>query len=241
MKNRILIAFVIILIYQINITYGQDQQLPTESSTHIFWQSDRKLTRNDFQGKPRPVDIQNCEEKGSCVVPCLGLFFEIDIPKNYRKNKSEQVYFAPAFQKSCSYVMNDSIDIRDGQIMFDIMEISSRIARKLLRETHNSMAFEMDSMNYYIIIENPDTVLITGIGTSLASHIKDSAMAFYQKMSHSFLFDMYLSAESKGYEQWKALVDLWLGKLDNYATKPEECYRMVKKQPIVAKYKPAFK
>lgn len=241
MQRRISIAFVICLIYQINLTFGQDQQLLTESPTHIYWQSDRGLTINDFQGEPSPAGIKYCEEKGACVVPCLGLFVEVDIPRNYRKNKLEKVYYAPAFEKSCSYVINDSSDIRDGQIMFDIMELSSRIARKLLRETHNSTAIQMDSMNYYTIKANPDTILITGIGTSLAPHIKDSAWTFYQKMSNSYLYDMYFSDESKGFEKWRILVDDMLEKLEIYATKPEECYRMIKKQPIVAKHKPAYK
>lgn len=241
MKQRILIILLIGLIFQINSVFGQDQHIITESKTHIYWQSDRKLSLNDYQGKPGSNDIKNCEEKGSCVAPCLGLFVVVDVPRNHRKNKLEKVYYAPAFEKACSFVVDDSVNIHDGQIIFDIMELSSRIARKLLRDTHNGMAYEMDTANLHVIRENPDTILITGIGASLAGYFRDSAMTFYNNLSNSYLFDMYLSTESKGYESWRILVDDWLEKYELYATKSEECYRAIRKQPILPKYKQAYK
>ena len=241
MKGRITIVFVLALIFQINSTFGQDQQILTESKTHIYWQSDRKLTLNDYQGKPKSSGIKYCEEVGSCVAPCLGLFVVIDVPKNHRKNTLEKVYYAPAFEKACSYVVNDSANIKDGQIIFDILELSSRIARKQLREAHNALAFEMDSANLQVIRENPDTILMTGVGGTFAGYFRDSALKFYNNMSTSYLYDMYLSTESKGYESWRILVDDWLEKYEMYATKPEECYRMIKKQPILPKYKQAYK
>jgi hypothetical protein len=165
------------------------------------------LTLNDFQGEPRPVDIKYCEDKGYCDVPCLGIFVEVDIPRNYRKNKLEKVYFAPAFQKSCSYVINDTKDIRDAQLLFDMAELSSRIGRKLLRNYHDYMAITVDSMNFYLIKDNPDTILITGVGTSLAWHARDSAWNFYQDMSDSYLHNVYSSTENEDYEDWRMLVE----------------------------------
>ena len=215
------------------------QELLTETNTHIFWQEDRKLTIYDFQGEPGPIDIKYCKENGACVGACLGLFLKVDIPKNYRKSKLEKVYLAPAFEKTCSFVVSDSNDIRDGQLLFDVAEISSRIARKLLKEYHNYMAIESDTMNFYLIKENPDTILITGVGTSLAWHVKDSAWTFYEEMSKSYLSNMYSSSESEGFEAWRILVDEYLENLSMYATKPEDCYRMVKTKPIERNYKPA--
>lgn len=241
MKKIISTAFILSLICQINIVFGQVQQFITESETHIYWQADRKLTLVDFQGEPRPIDIKYCEEKGACVVPCLGLFVKVDIPKNYRRNKLEKVYYAPAFEKACSFVINDYEDIRDGQLLFDIAELSSRIARKLLRDYHDYMAIETDSMNFYTIKEHPDTILITGVGTSLAWHARDSAWNFYQEMSNSYLRNIYFSTEKEEYEEWRLLVDELLEKYKFYATKPEECYRMIKKQPILKKHKEAYK
>ena len=103
------------------------------------------------------------------------------------------------------------------------------------------MAIETDSMNFYIIKENPDTILITGVGTSLAWHVRDSAWNFYQEMSNSYIRKVYLSTEKESYEEWRLVVDELLDRFKLYATKPEECYRMVKKQPIINKHKEAFK
>lgn len=216
------------------------QQLITESKTHIFWQPDRKLTPGDFQGEPRPADLTNCEEKGYCAVPCLGIFFEVDVHKNYRRNRLEKVYFSPAFQKSCSYRINDTKDMRDAQLLFDMAELSSRIGRKLLRDYHNYMAIKMDSINVTLIRENPDTILVTGVGSSLAWHARDSAWSFYQEMSASYLRHVYFEDEKDKYEDWRILVDELLEKYKIYATKPEECYRMVNERPIVKRFKKSF-
>ncbi len=228
-------------VFQINIATGQEPDLKIGSETHIFWQPGIKLTSDDFQGTPPVSEMKYCEEKGACIVPCHGLFLKVDIPKNYRKNKLEKVYYAPAFEKGCSYIMNDSKDVRDGQIQFDMLELSSRIARKLLREYHDYMAITSDSSNFDIIKLNPDTILITGVGTSLAWHARDSAWTFYQEMSTTYIHNMYFADKKDTYEDWKQLVNDLLEKYKIYATRPEECYRMIKKQPIIKKYKEAYK
>jgi len=227
MKGIISTLFIFIFLSQFNLTIGQEQSLITESETHIYWQPYRRLSLNDFQGEPKPADVKYCQEKGYCAVPCVGIFVEVDIPRNYRKNKLEKVYFAPAFQKSCSYLINDTKDIRDAQLLFDIVELSTRIGRKLLRDYHDYMAITEDSMNFYLIKEHPDTNLITGVGTSLAWHARDSAWNFYQEMSSSYIRNIYILTEKEGYEEWRILVDNLLEKYKIYATKPEECYRMI--------------
>ena len=241
MKKIIPTIFNLSLILQINILFGQEPELITETDTHIYWQPDRKLTSDDFQGTPPLSEIKYCEEKGACVVPCHGLFVKVDIPKNYKKNKLEKVYYAPAFEKACSYIMGDTKDIRDGQIQFDMLELSSRIARKLLRDYHDFMAISSDSNNLDIIKQNPDTILITGVGTSLAWHARDSAWTFYQDISTSYIRSLYFNDKKDKYEEWRKLIDDLLEEYKMYATKPEECYRMIKKQPIIKNHKEAYK
>jgi hypothetical protein len=241
MKRSIIIKLIASFVFQINIAFGQVPELITESETHIYWQPNRKLTLTDFKGTPPLSEIKYCEEKGACVVPCHGLFVKVDIPKNYRKNKLEKVYYAPAFEKACSYIMGDTKDVRDAQIQFDMLELSSRIARKLLRDYHDYMASTSDSNNFQIIKQNPDTILITGVGTSLAWHARDSAWTFYQDISTSYIRSMYFNEKKKTYEEWRKLVDELLEKYKMYATRPDECYRIIKKQPIIKKHKEAYK
>jgi hypothetical protein len=236
--------FVILIslsIIQTRIGFSQIPQLVTESDSHIYWQSNRKLALSDFQGKPGPLDSIDCAEHSYCSVPCLGIFCVVDISKHYKRNKLEKVYFAPAFQKSCSYLINDSKDIRSAQLLFDIAELSSRIGRKLLRDYHDYIAITSDSMNFYKIKDHPDTILITGIGTSLAWHARDSAWNLYQEMSNNFIRNVYLSQGKESFDEWRSMIDNLLEKYTKYATKPEECYRLVKKEPIIKNYKQAYK
>jgi len=221
-------------------TYSQNKYL-TESETHIFWQSSRKLLINDFQGgNPTETKFDRDRKLGRSVIPCLGIFLQVDIPKNYRSNKLEKVYFAPAFQKSCSFILDkDTSNFRDAQIQFDIYELATRIARKYIWDMHAYMAIQSDSSLIDVINNNPDTILITGIGNILAAKARDSALSLASKMTYAYFKDQYLSVDSTSasYEEWRALVDNGLKNHERYATKPEDCYRMVNDKPILKNYK----
>ena len=53
----------------------------------------------------------------------------------------EKAYFAPAFDKSSSYIIeaDDSLGIAKQRIVFDIYEISARFARKELKKLQDSI------------------------------------------------------------------------------------------------------
>ena len=70
---------------------------------------------------------------------------------------------------------------------------------------------------------------------------KDSALNFYNSMRESYVHDLYYSTQGESYDTWRALADELLEKLSLYATKPEECYRMIQNKPIESEYKPADK
>ena len=223
-------------------TYGQ-LDLQTESETHIFWQPNRKLTINDFEGG---FPIDSCfirdKESGRSVVPCLGIFLQVDIPKNYRKNKLEKVYFAPAFQRSCSYVLDpDTANFKDGQLLFDIYELATRIGRKYIWDIRTYMVISSDSTKMDVIRNNPDTILMTGVGNSFAGLARDSALKFANGMMAAYFNDLYFNVDSSSasYEDWRSLVDERLIDYERFATKPEDCFRMVKDKPILKKYRKA--
>jgi hypothetical protein len=236
-------AILIISLFCISIdNYGQYKYL-TESETHIFWQSSRKLLINDFQGgNPTDSKFDRDRKLGRSVIPCLGIFLKVDIPKNYRNNKLEKVYFAPAFQKSCSFILDkDTSNFRDAQIQFDIYELATRIARKYIWDMHAYMAIQGDSTLIDVINNNPDTILITGIGNIFAAKARDSAINLANGMTYAYFKDQYLSVDSTSasYEEWRSLVDNGLQNHERFATKPEDCYRMVNDKPILKNYKKA--
>lgn len=231
----------IILLFLLCDSFYAQRTFPIESETHIFWQANRKLVVNDFQGgNSFDSRFNRDREIGRHVIPCLGIFLKIDIPKNYRKNKLEKVYFAPAFQKSCSFLLNgDSSNFRDAQMQFDIYELGTRIAREYIWNMHAYMAVKSDSSAFDIIKNNPDTILITGIGNIFASKARDSAMHFINEITYSYFKDHYIKADSisTSYEKWRSLIDELLKKYERFSTKPEDCYRMIKNSPILKNYK----
>jgi len=234
------ISSIILLLLLSDHLYCQSTY-PIESGTHIFWQPNRKLVVDDFQGG-NSTDSKFFRDRqiGRHVIPCLGIFLQIDIPKNYQKNKLEKVYFAPAFQKSCSFLLNgDTSNFRDAQLQFDIYELGTRIAREYIWNMHAYMAVKSDSNAIDIIKNNPDTILITGIGNIFASKARDSAKNFINEITYSYFNDQYIKSDSisTSYEKWRSLIDELLKKYERFATKPEDCYRMIKNTPILKNYK----
>jgi len=242
MKNASYTIIIAILSCSSIVLHSQDEYA-IESETHIFWQPNRTLLITDFQGgNSADSKFNKDRELGRAVIPCLGIFMKVDIPKNYRKNKLEKVYFAPAFQKSCSlFLDNDTSNFRDAQIQFDMYELATRIARTMIWETHAKMAIENDSALIDVIIRNPDTILITGLGNIFAGRARDSAMNFAKEITNAYLNDMYFKKDSASasYEDWRSLIDKGLRKSERFATKPEDCYRMIKNKPILKRYKTA--
>jgi hypothetical protein len=242
MKNASYTIIILILSCSSIDLYSQNEYV-IESETHIFWQTNRKLLITDFQGGSSTDSTYNEDkELGRTVFPCLGIFLKVDIPKNSRKSKLEKVYFAPAFQKSCSFLMNnDTSNFRDAQIQFDMYELATRIARTILWDTHAQIAIAKDSALIDVIISNPDTILITDFGNEYAGRARDSAMNFAKEITNAYLNDMYFKKDSASasYEDWRSLIDKGLRKSERFATKPEDCYRMIKNKPILKRYKTA--
>ena len=106
---------------------------------------------------------------------------------------------------------------------------------------HAYMAIESDSTLIDFSNNNPDTILITGIGNIFAARVRDSALYLTNEMTYAYFKDLYFNVDSTSatYEEWRSLVDEGLRNHKRFATKPEDCYRMVKDKPILKKYKRA--
>ena len=73
---------------------------------------------------------------------------------------------------------NDTSNFRDAQIQFDMYELATRTARRIIWDIHANMAIANDSALIDVIISNPDTILITGLGNIFAGAACDSALNF---------------------------------------------------------------
>lgn len=225
MKKIILTGIIVVLTGDINISIGQTEHIPTESQRHIFWQAERVLTEKDFQGNgtENPKLVQYCEELDLCVLASTGVFAALDIPKKKRKRGEliEKAYFAPAFEKSTSYIIKlDSTGIAKQKVVFDIFELSARFARQQLRQLQ-------DSIGEYGIIS-----LMFKSVEARAIEMRTSLIDLYTK-------DIYIDKKTGAFELWREKVDKMLADSKEFATKPEDCYRFVKNAPIDKNYKMA--
>ncbi len=219
----LLLSFVTIF----NQSFSQNQY-ETENETHIFWQENRRLTQEDFGGKD-PIDpklISYCDTMGMCSMAYVGLFSVLDVPK--RKSQfgklMEKVYFAPAFDKSYSYIIgDDTIGFHAQKLVFDINEITARKARMELQALKDSM---------------PQTF---GVYWNFFKTAEAKALSFEHTMMQSFIQDVYVNGtvNNIGLEKWEDIVHEFLDKTQEYATKPKECYRFVVNKPIEKGYKMA--
>jgi len=142
------------------------QSLPTETATHVFWQPDRKLTFEDFQGdgSAYPDGRKNCEEFNLCTEPFLGTWSVVDVPVRKLQRRgilAEKVYFAPAFEKGTSFMLNknDTMGLKYAQLLFDLHELSARKSRQELQEYQDKsggstgmkpiMSGELSRMNFW--------------------------------------------------------------------------------------------
>lgn len=225
MKRIILIGIVLFLTGKINISIGQTEQIITESERHIFWQPERVLTEKDFQGDgtQNPKFVKYCEELELCVQASTGVFAVLDIPKKKSKRGKliEKVYFAPAFEKSISFILKpDSTGIAKQKIIFDIFEFSARLARQQLQHLQ-------DSIGGYGIIS-----LMFKTIEARAIDIRTSLVDTYTK-------DVYIDKKIGAFELWREKVDKLLADSKEFATKAEDCYRFVKNAPIDKNYEMA--
>ena len=75
MKKTLLLL--ILCLFAASIQAQKEQVYQNESKTHIGWQPDRRLTKDDYQGdfNNDPRHQKYCDEVGLCVSAATGVFF----------------------------------------------------------------------------------------------------------------------------------------------------------------------
>ena len=183
--------------------------LITNSATHMFWQPNKELLSENFQGTMSPQLKSYCDTFNLCTVASVGVFSVLDVPKK-RKNRGrmlEKVYFAPAFEYATSvYSPNDSMGIKKQQVVYDIYELSTRIARRNLKQIVDSMGVASYGTRYIFF-----------------KTLESEAMEIRNQMVDGFTRDVYILNKDSAYFDWKTAVDGQLEKLSDFATTQEEC------------------
>jgi hypothetical protein len=213
-------TFTLILILFTRLTCFGQTTFITEDSAHIFWQPSAKLSYKDFKGTPS-VRVMNMFRKYNMNASAsVGIWSVLDVPKRKkdRGKKLEKVYFAPAFDKrGSSAISPDTMQIAIQAVYFDICEFASRLARRDYKALQDTMK---------------------GYGTLyiMFSTIEKDMQEEYDKMIGTYTKEVIVDNRPGAYESWRKFYDEMLEKTKEWATKPEECYRLLTGKPIDPDY-----
>lgn len=216
---RITIITLLLTVFLETIALGQST-LSTRDSLHAFWQPDLKLTHRDYRGTETKEVIEVMDKYDFNASASVGVWSILDIPKRKadRYKKFEKVYFAPAFEFSTSFARTtDSLEIEKQNIYLDICEIAARWARRKLRSIQ-------------------DSTKATGTLTIMYMTINDEMHEMRVGMYRSYFKDVFIDKKPNGFQEWRTFYDNLLSETKQWATTPEECYRLMTQKPIEKGY-----
>lgn len=183
---------------------------PGMDSIYLFWQSDRKITFEEYQG----TNISND------VFGAIALWSVLDLPEHQTILKPGQakVYFAPVFIRDKSRAStNDSIKIAIDNIYFDILELSARKAR----------------MKYSLL---PDSVIYMEELSKLFQCIVKEMHENRLKMIRKFHREVFRDHKENGLLSWKFYLEQELENSTKWTTQSDDCKRFLQNCPIVKGY-----
>jgi len=201
------------------------QTVKTEDPNLKGWTKDAKIVYADFKGKPTEQFKRLHKEAGLQASAQVGLKSILDVPKRKRDRGRllEKVYVAPFFIKSASVTMTKEESELDKQrLYFDMAEVHARMMRRDIEHIQ-------DSTKAY------------GTMWILYSSIKDYYCTELGKMFDDYTYEVFVEKKEGAFEKWRELIDKGLNELDKYATKKEDCHRLLTGLPIDREYEQAEK
>jgi hypothetical protein len=201
------------------------QVFKIEDQNFKGWTAETKIVYADFKGKPSErLKTLNKEAglQGSTQVTLKSI---LDVPKK-KKDRGrllEKVYVAPFFIKTASVTMTkDEKELDKQRLYFDMGEVYARMMRRDIERIQ-------DSTKAY------GTVWI------MYSSIKDHYCIEFGEMFDDYTHEVFVEKKERAFDEWRALIDNGLRQLEEYATKREDCHRLLTGLPIDPRYEQAEK
>ncbi len=161
------------------------------------------------------------EKYGYTAMASIGIWRVLDVAK--KNDKFEKAYFAPAYERTTSVAKtNDSLQLEIQNTSFNICEIWARWARQQLKTM-------VDSTNSI------------GIQAIMFTTIVQEMDKNRDHMQGGFIYEVIVEKKEGSFEKWKSLIDQMLDDTKEWATTPEECYRLMTGKPIEKGYMMAKK
>ena len=193
-----------------------------EDDTHVFWQPGAKLTFEMFQGEPADsAQVKKLTDRNIYHVISTGLWSALDVPdeKGWKKGKMEKYYFCAAMEKGSSFfIVRDSTELKYAQLIWDICEVSARIARRNLTQFVNSLN------------EGLKKPANGGASMQYMTCLNDGKQ-FGDETTHALFNFVITTHDEEAYLAFREHIDKLLTELEEYATTPEEIDRLSSGQP----------
>ncbi|MDL2228493.1 hypothetical protein LJC30_06375 [Odoribacter sp. OttesenSCG-928-L07] len=189
----------------------------TDSEKDIYWQPNTIIEFSDYKAQSDETCLMYNEKYGLTMVSSIDIRGVVDISK--KKGKYDKFYLAPVFCKSCSCILTeDTLTLEVDRLIFDLAELSARNARRELLDIQKEMNADNTYSMFFTTIKNKWTENMYSI-------------------SGTIIREVLIEKKDSAYVNWRELVDELLIETESYITKPEECYRLIKNQPIEKGYK----
>ena len=198
-----------------------------ETGTHVFWQPNVKLSFDMFQGQPSDSTIEKIKKANIYHSIALGLWGELDVPATKRgwKKMSEKVYFCAAMDKTQSYlIVRDSTELKYAQLLWDICELASRIARRNLENVKNELYEGKKG---------------TGGVAIMYKTCHNDGKEFGKGVTDGIFDEVIAVRDEDAYQKYRKQIDSLLINTEQFATTKEEIERFIRNTPDEGYIKPA--
>ncbi len=185
----------------------------TENDKYCIWQPDVKLSFEMFENtKPDSAAVKIMNKECRQLMPFLGFWHVVDIPKKGKgKGKLDKGYICAAFSKFHSCIIaRDSFDLMCAQLLWDAMEIGTRMSRIQLDSLQTEAGLPID--NFYSMY------LMTAVGIG---------KEFYSNVLYRVIQDVQIPRDEKKYLEYRRMFDNFLKSTAKFASSKEEATRLL--------------
>ena len=212
-----------------------------EEGRYEFWREDAKITYDMFLDTTTDWSVE--KEQNFKNVISTGLWGQLDIPKNKKDRvyKKEIAYFCAAMDKTESTLIEkSSLSLDHAKLIWDIAEVSARMARKKLAD----LVHKMDSVGVYAQVSSKGIKLFKNDPDKPTAQKKTGGLIwlyfrtaleygkeFREQAVSGFLREVVIKEDHFMYQKYREMIDEYLESFKEYATTEEEIQRFVTKTP----------
>jgi hypothetical protein len=199
----------------------------TEDKYFLYWRPKTEIQFSDFRKTVDSVDLKMFEKYKTKSLSNIQIHCIVDYPKKAKQIKTikEKWYISPVFCKECSPLLKqDSTELQQTRIYFDIAEYCSRVTRKKIASLETEKLVK-DS-NGFIAAAFPGLI--------------DKMYDLMFDMFSSYKREVIIEKQPNAQYEWRKTVDQLLESTKDFSTTENECNRFINNKPFSDEYKVTY-